>query len=211
MFSIIFEGGDGAKHPELFKQGLKFVKSKVPIIGYVTVSDDGLTSITDRTANGGSNYISTQISNRTLSNINNIEFQIKFYFTKIVSYQMLIATQSYSEGIGFGATNQGFIGLNGYSYPTLNPSYTLETNKIYYSITRFTKSTNTTEVKLYDENMDLITQYSYVGLWFSNNDSDWRFGYGQEYNKYPTYANYDLKETWIKDLDTDEILVPWLE
>ena len=206
MISITFEGGDGIKNPKLFTHDLIFNAEKVSTIGNVTITD-GITSRLN-----SDNMVDSTVKNSNLYNRNNIEFQIKFTANGYNGYVFLVSIADKGDSIGLVPPYQGYISVGGDWHYFNMPKYSYDSNNWYYLIVNLNKGTHTFTMQFLDVNKNLLSSYTESRTsWFYNNNLTWRYGLGQEWGGYPSNGCYDLKETWIKDLDTDEILVPWFD
>jgi len=200
---ITFEGGDGAKHPELFNIGKpKFTGNGISIVGQIKI-EDGIAS-----GFSSSSYIETTLNNASLANYLELKWYIKYYLTSYIGARSLLGntslrigiwgTDTYKDRLDYAINSNFSEGkLQGISVP----------NRYNVIVITHNVQNKTYTCELFDDNDNLISSnLTPVSTPSSYANQNWRIGNGINGGS-ATEVLIDLNVT---RLEADgEIISPW--
>ena len=175
--------------------------------------------------NSNGHGFSSEVSNKTIYNLNNFEISIKFKFYNAFNnlsngHFLEYGGNSIGFYLGINAIHetstywdhQLYIKMSEYPYINLmsNTFAGINSDNWFRFVFTFRKGISVM-VEAYndDTNTLLFSQIFNENRWLGTPPESYlTFGY---INTDYICGQYDLSKTWIKDLDTNEILVPWLE
>lgn len=224
MISINFEGGDGIKNPKLFYKDPRYNGYKVQ--GNLITQNDSIVSFPNN-KNNNNGYFKSGIKNYDLYSLNNFEISIKFKSynpSSIYTSGRLLQYGNHSKNfcIKLNAENPtsnvwvNYINIHVSEYPYVDINFDRFSGMTANVWNRFVltfRKGSSISVEVYNDetNALLFSKTLAETRWIGAipNTSD-QVDFGAANTEY-ALGQYDLSKTWIKDLDTNEILVPWLD